>query len=258
MDRGAERAVTRRVSLMPTQPSLSSTKGLPPGQLTCSHLRPVGGCLQNYQQHWSSLTQDMWVLNCLRLGYAPEFEEGLRPPLTDQWPLYESGGHTVGPNKARDLQLQIEDLLEKGAIEKVVNTRSQGYYSRLFLVPKKNGKLRPVIDLKELNKTLKVPKLKMETSISVAAAVRPGDWTTSIDLADAFFHVPILPSFRKYLRLVVNGRVYQFKALPFGLSTSPLVFTKVAPMAAFLRSQGILFHQYLDDFLIRSQDKAQC
>ena len=62
---------------------------------------------------------------------------------------------------------------------------------------------------------------------------------------------------RKYLRFVVEGKIYQFAALPFGLSTAPYAFTKlVKSVAAFAHLKGVLVHQYLDDWLLRAADKA--
>jgi hypothetical protein len=52
-------------------------------------------------------------------------------------------------------------------------------------------------------------------------------WTTSLDLMDAYFHIPFVPAFRKCLRFVWDNTVYQFRSLPFGISTAPLVFTRV-------------------------------
>lgn len=33
---------------------------------------------------------------------------------------------------------------------------------------------------------------------------QPGDWATSLELTDSYFHVSIAPFFRKYLRIVIN------------------------------------------------------
>ena len=44
----------------------------------------------------------------------------------------------------------------------------------------------------------------MEIVQSVRAAVRPQDWTCSIDLQDAYLHVPIHPVLYRYLQLVVS------------------------------------------------------
>ena len=57
----------------------------------------------------------------------------------------------------------------------------------------------------------------------------------------------------KYLRFVVNKKVYQFTCLPFGLATSPREFTKLLRrVVSLLRQQGVKLHVYLDDWLIRA------
>lgn len=54
----------------------------------------------------------------------------------------------------------------------------------------------------------------------------PGVWMTTLDLKDAYFYITIIPSHRKYLRFTVGDNHYQFKSLPFGISSAPRVFTK--------------------------------
>ena len=128
-----------------------------------------------------------------------------------------------------------------------------GFYSRLFLAPKKTGDLRPVIDLSTLNRHMVVPHFKMETQGSVRSAIRSQEWAVSIDIRDAYLHVPMHQAVRKYLRFVVNKKVYQFTCLPFGLATSPREFTKLLrPVVSLLRQQGVKLHVYLDDWLIRA------
>ncbi len=83
------------------------------------------------------------------------------------------------------------------------------------------------------------------------------DWFAAIDLKDAYFHVSILPRHRPFLRFAFEGRAYQYKALPFGLSLSPRVFTKVVEAALVpLREAGIRILNYLDDWLILAQSRA--
>ena len=122
------------------------------------------------------------------------------------------------------LLTSIQDLLHKGAVEVVHTQNSLGFYSRLFLVPKPGNRWRPVIDLSSLHKFPVIPKFKMETPESIRAFLRKGEWVTSIDLMDAYLHVPIHTHFQKYLRFHHKGVTYQFVSLPFGLATAPLVF----------------------------------
>ena len=51
---------------------------------------------------------------------------------------------------AKDPDFEIETLLEKGAL-KIAKPCSDQFISNLFLVPKRDGTSRPIINLKELN-----------------------------------------------------------------------------------------------------------
>lgn len=148
-------------------------------------------------------------------------------------------------------------MLRKGAIELVPKRlRGSGVYSRYFLVKKKTGGWRPILDLRRLNKFIKAQKFRMVTLQHVLGQLEEGDFLSSLDLGDAYFHIPILKGHRKFLRFVVQGRHYQFKALPFGLRSAPRVFTKcLAPVAAQLRREGIHVYPYLDDWLIRAKTR---
>ena len=131
-----------------------------------------------------------------------------------------------------------------------------GYYSRIFIVPK-NGKLRLIIDLSVLNHFVHTQTFKMETQRKVKDAVQLNDWAFSLDLRDAYLSIPTHRRSRKYLRFTLRGRVYQFKALPFGLSTSPYTFTRLMNViATFLRRRAITLHPYLDDWLARNQNPS--
>ena len=94
------------------------------------------------------------------------------------------------------LREEIENL-NKRAVKRVQNPGTPGFYSRIFLVPKKNGKLRLIIDLSLLNRYIKKQSFKMETVKSVKQAMRLNDWAVFIDLTDTYLHVPIHHQSRK-------------------------------------------------------------
>jgi hypothetical protein len=127
---------------------------------------------------------------------------------------------------------------------------NQGFYSTLFLVPKKTGDLRPVINLKPLNKYLRKQHFKMDSMKTVLNLNQKGDFAISKDLKDAYMHIPIFPNQKKYLRFAAANKVYQWTSFPFGPTCAPRVFTKVvAVVAAFLRQQNLRLAVYLDDCL---------
>ena len=209
---------------------------------------PVGGRLAHFAQNWAEITDDKWVLSLVRKGYRILFLErpNLSPnPIFFQQPL------------SQHLEEEVASLLSKGAVEEII-PECPGYYSRIFLVPKKNGKFRLIIDLSVLNHFVYTQTFKMETQRKVKDAVQLNDWAFSLDLTDAYLHIPIHHRSRKYLRFTLGGRVYQFKALPFGLSTSPFVFTRLMiVIATFLRRRAITLHPYLVDWLARNQNRRR-
>ena len=133
---------------------------------------------------------------------------------------------------------------------------SPGFYSNVFLVRKASGGWRPVIDLKNLNAHIHAPHFRMFTTSSVLSSVEKGDYAFKIDLQDAYFHVPIHPSSRKYLRFAFKKSVFQFQVLPFSLNTAPQVFTRLGhTVTAYLHRQGLSVIPYLDDWLVHHPDR---
>ena len=109
---------------------------------------------------------------------------------------------------------------------------------------------------KESERTHSRPHFRMFTTSSVLSSVEKGDYAFKIDLQDAYFHVPIHPSSRKYLRFAFENRVYQFRVLPFGLNTAPQVFTRLGhTVTAYLHRQGVSVIPYLDDWLVHHPDR---
>ncbi len=119
---------------------------------------------------------------------------------------------------------EIENLLQKEAISKVpFDAQQTGFYSTYFIVPKKDGGHRPVLDLRGLNQYLKVLPFKMIHTRIVMQSISAGEWFTSLDLKDAYFHVPICPEHRPFLCFAFQGQAFQFRVLPFGLSLAPRI-----------------------------------
>ena len=133
---------------------------------------------------------------------------------------------------------------------------SRGFFSNMFMVPKKDGGQRPVINLKQLNKFVKSEHFKMEGLHTVKALIQHNDWMAKVDLKDAFFMVPIAQQHQHLLLFKTEMGTFHFKCLPFGLCTAPRVFTKVLkPAIELLRSVGIRLVIYMDDVLIMAHSK---
>lgn len=74
-------------------------------------------------------------------------------------------------------------------------------------------------------------------------------WGCTLDLEDAFFHVPIGWLFHCYLAFILDNRVFVFQYLPFCLALAPWAFNRIInPIKSHLHLHSIKAHSYLDDF----------
>ena len=222
--------------------------------LSVANVQSVGGRLQNFWKIWALKGANPKVVSILKEGYVLPFK--VRPPLIRE-PLIVSG--YANPTRDSHLQEAVQALIKKKAVERVRVRTSLAFFNRLFIVPKPNQKWRPILDLSTLNQFLCVKTFKMETPETIRTSLQQGEWVSSIDFSDAYFHIPIHFTSRKFLRFHFQNQSYQFRALPFGLSTAPMEFTAVVKEVKLMaQSQGIRIHQYLDDWLIRAPTKESC
>ena len=138
--------------------------------------------MAHFVEQWRELTQNKWVLSIVQDGFRLPFNS--TPPLSTV-PI------SLSQSSSPLLQEDITELLQKRAVERVQDLGMPGFYSRLFLVLEKNGKLRPVIDLSLLNQYIKKQPFKMETVKSVRQSILVNDFAVSIDLTDAYLYIPI-------------------------------------------------------------------
>lgn len=158
----------------------------------------------------------------------------------------------------RLIDIELDHLLLVGAIKKC-KVASNQFVSKVFLAEKANGKKRFILNLRELNKFVEVPHFKMEDYRSAMRLIQGNCFGATLDLKDAYYMVNVDKSHRRFLRFYFREFLYEFQCLPFGLSTAPFSFTKIMkPIVQFLRSEGILCVNYLDDFLILGSSYDDC
>ncbi|KAL0198941.1 hypothetical protein M9458_007481, partial [Cirrhinus mrigala] len=206
------------------------------------HTNPEAGLerlvpLVDYLAPWKLLPNvSAWVLRTVERGYRIKF--GAPPPhFNGVFPT------VVSPEQGLVMEQEVDTLLRKEAIEVVPpHDRESGFYSRYFIIPKKDGGLRPFFRSEAAETLSHVAEVQN-------ADCQSEDWFVTIDLKDAYFHVSILPQHRK-------GEAYQYRVLPVGLALSPRTFTKCVDAAlAPLRLRGIRILDYIDDWLILAQSE---
>ena len=89
------------------------------------------------------------------------------------------------------------------------------------------------------------------------AAIRPYNIRSALDLANAYFQVPLHRDIWHTMGIIVGGRFFEYMRLPFGYNNSPHEFLRALwPMMHWIqwRTQSqILF--YMDDILLLSESE---
>ena len=193
---------------------------------------------------------------------SSNFERGLHPPLWDP-------AKSLKVSHSRKLLCQSsQEQLPVGGItsaykQKCSRARPQsntfGGFQSTVSGPKTQQQMETYSRSEQIKSFPQGGEIQNGDTGNHQNIIQKGEWVTSIDFKDAYFHIPIQEQSRKYLRFHFQDQTYQFKALPFGLSTAPLEFTVVAKEVKLMATQqGIRIHQYLDDWLVRARSRQVC
>ena len=109
---------------------------------------------------------------------------------------------------------QVESTLgeKKGAIQ-CTSPQKGKFISNLFLVSKKDGDHRPIINLKSLNNLLSYHHFKMEGLNVVKYLLQQNNYMYKIDLQDAYFCIPLQRSSQRFIRFQWEGSLYELLSL---------------------------------------------
>ena len=231
---------------------------------------PVGGRLKFKWQNWKTFGASKKIVRWLRKGYMLPFNIG-HEDLAKQHMSKTSDPDLVAQyepdtEKAIVLKMMMDTLLKKNVIVKM-KKEEQGFFNRVFLRPKKapdtetrmEKRWRLILDVSGLNKFLRIKHFTMETAEKIRNEVEPDTWATSVDLTDAYHHLPIHENYQNYLAFEIAGVNYKYVACPFGLSPIPQVFTEVmTSLKIHMRENtNSLVFQYIDDWLLIADTPEQ-
>ena len=181
----------------------------------------VGGRLRFFLGAWGDITGDEYVLRNVQ-GHSIEFLNGDIPPSQHR------PGRTFKLSAAEQAAgyKEILRLEQKGVIEKTVHEPVE-FVSNIFTRPKKDGGCRVIIDLTSLNTFVTYTHFKMDTFETAKSLISHGCFMACIDLQDAYYTVSIQKYYRRFLKFIWMGQLWQYRALPNGLTTAPRLFSKL-------------------------------
>lgn len=167
--------------------------------------------------------------------------------------------YPMSPAAKEGIDQTVLGLKRSGVLEPSTDRQ---WNTPILPVKKAGGKsFRMAHDLRSINSRVTTPCIPVPNPHVAVAQIGPGHrWFTVIDLANAFFCIPLAQRLRHIFSFVHNGERLQYTRLPQGFNLSPGIFNKV------LREQltdldlppDTILIQYVDDLLLASPDAVSC
>ena len=154
---------------------------------------------------------------------------------------------------------RLDYYRDLGALAAIGREEEHDRLQPLHVIIKDGRKPRLVLDLsRNLNEFLPKYKIKYEGIDHALANCTPGCWFGKTDFADCFLAFDVRPDFREHLRFAFEGTAYEFKRMPFGLSTAPRLCELLLSIVSFeLRRRGVKHSRYVDDVLYFANSKEE-
>ncbi|KAA6374998.1 MAG: hypothetical protein EZS28_029475 [Streblomastix strix] len=152
-------------------------------------------------------------------------------------------------------QEMLKEELEEGIIISIQQDQVK-WLNHTFLIKKRNGTWRKILDASKLNKEIEKLHFKMHGLEEVQYLANQMDYATSFGLKSAFHHITVSPNSIPYLAFNFSNN-YTYKTMPFGTKHSQIFFTEA--IESFLRQIKILSEikilNYCEGILLIHQDK---
>nr|XP_033785733.1 uncharacterized protein LOC117353657 [Geotrypetes seraphini] len=161
------------------------------------------------------------------------------------------------PGGHEEITNTIQDLVKAG----VIKTVTSAFNNPVWPVHKADGSWRMTVDYRELNKHTPPLSAAVPDMITLVEQIqsRTGTWYAVIDLANAFFSIPIVEQCQEQFAFTWQGRQYTFTRLPQGYLHSPTFCHKI--IAEHLDNctlpEGVELSHYIDDILIQGNTEKE-
>ncbi|GFW02872.1 retrovirus-related Pol polyprotein from transposon 412 [Trichonephila clavipes] len=158
------------------------------------------------------------------------------------------------PFAERDIvDAQVDEWVKNGIVE----PSSSSYASQVVVVKKKDGKSRVCIDYRRLNRKLIKDNHPLPLIDDILDCLQNVKIFTTLDLKNGFSHVAVNERSSKFTSFVTHNGQYQFRRMPFGLSTCPSTFMRyINAIFRHLISKSIVL-PYMDDVVIPAANESQ-
>ncbi|UYV70981.1 K02A2.6-like, partial [Cordylochernes scorpioides] len=143
-----------------------------------------------------------------------------------------------------EVHREIQRLVKMDMIEPIVTSK---WISPIVVSKKKDGSIRLCIDLREPNKAVILDAYPIPLIEDILSSLHGCKVFTNLDLSQAYHQIRLHPDSRYLTAFITHMEIYQFKRLPYGLSSAPGAFQRYLS-ELLMDIKGVSC--YLDDIII--------
>ncbi|XP_041564487.1 uncharacterized protein LOC121467232 [Drosophila elegans] len=157
------------------------------------------------------------------------------------------------PKQQAIINEQMDELLALGLIE----PSHSPYSAPVVLVKKKNNEWRMCVDYRLLNERTEKDAYPVPRMDFILNQLREAKFISTLDLKSGYWQIPMEGLSRQYTAFTVPGRgLFQWKVMPFGLTTAPATFQRALDTVIGPEMEPFAF-AYLDDIVVIGRNKKE-
>ena len=150
------------------------------------------------------------------------------------------------PEAHREFALDhINELLEK----RIIRNSQSPFNSPIWIVPKKDNKLRMVIDCRQVNKDTDQDAYPLPVIDDILDQLEQAKFFSAFDMSAGSHQIPMQEESKKYTAFSISQGYYEYNRMPFGLKNVPATFQRMMDNA-FIRLIGKECFVFIDDIVI--------
>lgn len=168
--------------------------------------------------------------------------------LVDESKPFKYKNYPIPYNYRAKVNKEINNMLKDNIIEPA----KTNYINPLVVVKKKDDTIRLCLDARLLNQITKAQFDAPQNIDSMLSRIGKNTIFSKLDLKNSFWLIPLDENSRKYTGFSVDGHVYWFKVVPFGLQSASSALVRA--MQSILDIYESFCLHYIDDILIFSDN----
>ena len=163
------------------------------------------------------------------------------------------------PLAIRPAVKEVLDCMEK---EGIIRKSSSPWAMPLMIVYKKDGRIRPVVDYRPLNRILKKDQYPLPRIEDLLANMNGNSYFTTFDLNSGFYNIEVDDESKEKTAFSCFKGLYEYNRVPMGLSNSPAVMQRLANTIiqkvadvnkALGKCNDDYIMTYIDDIIVKSK-----